>query len=343
MRYRRPDGRSTDKSGFRTKRDATLWMNNLEVAKSEGNYINPSAGKATIRDLGTAWLTRQSHLKPSARTVVKGAWTTHVEPYWGDWRISAITQTEVETWVAELSGRRSATVTLRALGVLKGILDGAVNDRRITRNPCVGLSNLPRKPKKEHIYLTHQQVEALASASGDYRRIVLVACYLGLRWGELTGLRVKDFDPVKRRLTVAQNVVRVGSTFHLGTPKSHERRTVAVPAFLVSELQEQVRGRIGDALIFPGTNSGYMMRPKKQVGWWKEAKAAAGVPEAMVPHDMRHTAASLAIQSGGHVKAVQRMLGHASAAMTLDTYSSLFDTDLDVVAEALDAARKTVG
>lgn len=339
VRYRKPNGRQTDRRGFLTKRDANLFVATVEVDKSQGTYIDPTAGTVTIGSLGESWLDRQSHLKPSTKTVVRGAWLTHVKPRWGESKINTVTQTEVEAWVADLSGRRSATVTLRALGILKGILDGAVKDKRLNRNPAVDLSNLPRKPKKERVYLTHEQVAALADASGDFRTIVLVGCYLGLRWGEMTGLRVKDFDPTRRRLTIAQNVVRVGSKFYPGTPKTHEQRIVAVPAFLAEELKEQVKGRIGDALIFPGTNSGYLMRPKKQIGWWKEAKAAAGIPDAMVPHDMRHTCASLAIQSGAHVKAVQRLLGHNSAATTLTVYSHLFDTDLDVVANAMDAAK----
>lgn len=60
----------------------------------------------------------------------------------------------------------------------------------------------------------------------------------------------------------------------------------------------------------------------------------------VTPHDLRHTAASLAISSGANVKAVQRMLGHASASMTLDTYADLFDNDLDGVATALDEAHR---
>lgn len=63
----------------------------------------------------------------------------------------------------------------------------------------------------------------------------------------------------------------------------------------------------------------------------------------MTPHDLRHTAASLAISAGANVKAVQRMLGHASAAMTLDTYADLFDDDLDNVADALDRAAESAG
>lgn len=60
--------------------------------------------------------------------------------------------------------------------------------------------------------------------------------------------------------------------------------------------------------------------------------------DGLTPHELRHTAASLAIASGATVKSVRRMLGHASAAMTLDVYAGLFDDDLDAVAERLDAA-----
>jgi len=63
----------------------------------------------------------------------------------------------------------------------------------------------------------------------------------------------------------------------------------------------------------------------------------------VTPHDLRHTAASLAISAGANVKAVQRMLGHGSAAMTLDTDADLFDDDLDNVADALDRAAEKVG
>jgi integrase len=75
-----------------------------------------------------------------------------------------------------------------------------------------------------------------------------------------------------------------------------------------------------------------------------EAAARAGLA-GLTPHELRHTAASLAISSGANVKAVQRMLGHASAAMTLDVYSGRFEDDLDVVdvvAERMSAARDRV-
>jgi integrase len=99
--------------------------------------------------------------------------------------------------------------------------------------------------------------------------------------------------------------------------------------------------------VFPAPRAEYLRQPgkspvvdgvKTKVKWWERALDSAGV-EWMTPHDLRHTAASLAISAGANVKAVQRMLGHASAAMTLDVYADLFDEDLGHVADALTKAR----
>lgn len=72
-----------------------------------------------------------------------------------------------------------------------------------------------------------------------------------------------------------------------------------------------------------------------RVGWFDPAAAAVGLG-GLTPHEMRHTAASLAVSAGANVKVVQRLLGHASAAVTLDIYADLFDEDLDAVATMLD-------
>ena len=73
-------------------------------------------------------------------------------------------------------------------------------------------------------------------------------------------------------------------------------------------------------------------------GWFAKAVIDSGAPR-LTPHDLRHTAASLAVSAGANVKAVQKMLGHASAAMTLDIHADLFDDDLEAVATALHDAR----
>jgi integrase len=337
VRYRTPDHRQTTKRGFKTKRDAELYLANVEVSKAKGEYIEASAAREKIGVLGAAWLGNQTHLKPSSFHPVEVAWRVHVEPVWARTAVGDVRHSEVQAWVSKLSAERGATTVLRAYGVLAGILDVAVKDRRVSSNPARGV-NLPRKVKKQHVYLTAEQVSSLAEGSGDRALLVLVLSYTGLRWGEAAGLRVKDLDMLRRRINVTENAVEVGSQIEVGTPKSHKRRSVPFPAALAIPLARACEGRTPNDLVFPGADGEYMRRTRVSDGsrsWFKTALSTAGLP-AMTLHDLRHTAASLAVSSGANVKAVQRMLGHASAAMTLDVYSDLFDDDLDDVANRLD-------
>lgn len=344
VRYRTPDRRQTDKRGFRTKREAELFLASVEVSKARGEYIEPSAARVTIGELGPAWLARQAHLKESTRRPVASAWRLHVEPRWGEVAVSDVRKSDVQAWVASLSGERSASTVARVHGVLAAILDDAVDDRRILANPARGV-RLPRKVKREHVYLTHEQVHELAAHAGRHGTLVLMLAYCGLRWGEAAGLRVRDVDMLRRRLHVQQNAVEVGSRIVIGTPKSHERRAVPFPEFLAPRLARQCEGKARDDHVFTADRGGVLRRSKSGKGWFWRAARDAGIPDAITPHDLRHTAASLAVSAGANVKAVQRMLGHAQASMTLDVYADLFDDDLDRVAVALNdaASRASVG
>lgn len=343
VRYRTPDNAQTDKRGFKTKRAAELFAAQVEVAKSRGEFVVPADARVTIAELGVEWLANQTHLKPSSLRPVESAWRLHVEPKWGRRRVSEIRHSDVQSWVTELASRRSATTVLRAYGVLAAMLDVAVRDRRIVTNNARGV-NLPRKSKREHTYLTHEQVSALAIASGERAVLVLTLAYCGLRWGEAVGLRVKDLDFLRRRINVTVNAVEVGSEIHVGTPKSHKKRSVPIPPTLLPPLAKACVGKARDALVFSTGLGTHVRRSHNSHGWFPVAAASAGLP-ALTVHDLRHTAASLAVSSGANVKAVQRMLGHASASMTLDVYSDLFDDDLDAVATRLDEglARTVVG
>ncbi len=103
-------------------------------------------------------------------------------------------------------------------------------------------------------------------------------------------------------------------------------------------LDQTVVTRPADELAFPSPQGAVLRNRNARSAWFDAAARAIGEP-GLTPHELRHTAASLAIKAGANVKAVQRMLGHASAAMTLDRYADLFDDDLDDVADRLDALR----
>jgi Phage integrase family len=122
--------------------------------------------------------------------------------------------------------------------------------------------------------------------------------------------------------------------------KTHQRREVPIPRFLAAELAGHIAGRNPDDLVFAGIRNGHPLRVSTFRTTFSAAARTIGVPD-LYPHQLRHTAASLAIASGADVKVVQQMLGHASAAMTSDTYGHLFEDRLDEVGDALDRARGT--
>lgn len=162
--------------------------------------------------------------------------------------------------------------------------------------------------------------------------------YCGLRCAEAAALRVRDVDLLRRRLSVVRAVAEVGGRFVVGAPKAHHHRSVPIPAFLADELASEFAGRGADDLAFPAPKGGMLRNLTFRRGWFDQAAAEIGLA-GLTPHELRHTAASLAVSAGATVKAVQRMLGHASAAMTLGVYAGPFSDDLDVVADRMHKAK----
>lgn len=340
-RYRDPDRRQREKGGFTRKVDAAEYLAAVTVGIRRGEYIDPAEARATIVELGREWLANQTHLKPSALRPVESSWRVHVEPEWGWRRVSEIRHSEVQGWVTRMSAEKGATVVRRAHGVLSSVLEAAVRDRRIATNPARGVS-LPRRAPRRREYLSMGRVELLARHAGAHGALVMLLAYTGLRWGEATALRVRDVDVLRRRVHVVENAVRIGSVVHVGTPKSHRARSVPFPAFLAEAIARECVGKSREQLVF-GDGVTHVRATYGERGWFANALRAAQAEDAGFPrltlHDLRHTAASLAISAGANVKAVQAMLGHASATMTLDTYADLFDDDLEAVATRLEEAR----
>ena len=165
---------------------------------------------------------------------------------------------------------------------------------------------------------------------------MLLLAYTGLRFGEAAALRVGHVDMLARRATITEAVTEVNGRSVFGTPKNHQRRTVPLPRFLLDDLARLMEGREPDAFVFTAPDSGHLRLSNWRTRVFDPAVRAAGLVDVS-PHDLRHTAASLAVGSGASIKDVQRMLGHASAAMTLDVYAGLFTESLDGVADRMEA------
>lgn len=336
--FRDETHRQHHKRGFATKKAARTYLSTSEVAVENGNYIDPKASRITVGELGDQWIEgRRAIWKPSYLKSVETSWRVHVKPRWGDRQIGSIRHSEVQQWVSELARDRSATVVYRAFGILKGIYEMAIEDKRIVKTPTEH-TMLPRKRPRRHVFLTVKQLLALADASGDHKALVLVLGFCGLRWGEVTGLRVNDIDFQRNRIRVNKSATRIGREVVVGSTKTDRSREVSMPHIVADALRKQVMGKGADELVFDNGSGGYLSQQSAadgHRGWFATAVKLSGVPRLRI-HDLRHTAASIAISADANPKYVQRMLGHSSAKMTLDTYSDLFDSDIDRVSNNID-------
>ncbi|BBY13822.1 tyrosine-type recombinase/integrase [Mycobacterium marseillense] len=328
--------------GFQRKSDAQKFLDSEVTAKLvTGTYIEPSAGRVTVSAVYQTWFAAQSHISAKTAASRRSVWNSRVEPHWGDVLVADVRSSAVRGWVAAMVAEGTGTPIIEnAFGVLRQVLGAAVEDNRIARNPCDGVK-LPKRKHADRGYLSHEQVAALASQVERDPEVVRFLAYTGLRWGEMAALRVQDFDMLRRRVNVSRSVTESGG-LQWSTPKSWERRSVPFPAVLAEELASLMIGKARDHLVFTDLRGGVLRNSNWRTRVFRPAVQRCQAVDAsfptITPHDLRHTAASLAVSVRANVKAVQRMLGHAKASMTLDTYADLFDEDLDEVADRLDAA-----
>jgi integrase len=337
-RYRNPDDRREVARNFATKRAAQDWLADVTASFVRNDYADPRAGKMMVGELAAIWFAATAPLKPSTRHSYRGLLRKHVLPRWSDVELRKVTTSGIATWVAEMSADRSASTVRKALGVLRGVLDLAVADRRLSINPALGVAQ-PRLPLQEMRFLDATDLERLADEMPTERDRVLTMLlgWTGLRAGEALALRREDVDVLRRRVRIARAVVEVSGELFVGSPKSHQARTVALPTFLAEMVAASMPT---DGLLFPNRVGEYLYETN-----WKRrvfdpaAKRATLTPTPLRVHDLRHTAASFAIASGASVKAVQRQLGHRSATLTLDRYAHLWPDELDALGDGLERLR----
>lgn len=335
-RYRDPDGAQRKRS-FEKRGEADKFLIRVEGRILDGSYIDPARSQMTLGEWAAPWMAGRAHLKPSTLASYTSLLATRVLPRWGTVPLARITHSGVVAWMAAMRGEVSASRTRQAYHLLTSMLDDAVRDQRLARNPAAGV-DLPRLPMSDRRYLTHDEVAALAGAAGQYRVLVLVLAYCGLRWGEAAALKVRRVDLMRGRIEVVEAVANVNGKMIFGPPKSHQRRSVPVPRFLRDDLAAHLAGKGLDDLVFTSPEGSVLRVQNFRRRGFDRATASVGLP-GLVPHELRHTAASLAIAAGASIKGVQAILGHASATLTLDRYGHLFPDELDAVAERLHVAR----
>lgn len=325
-------GKQTKKS-FSTNAAAKAYLSHVTVALDSGRYVAPNRRDTTLAEYWPRLDTIKAATSTKNYQAYTVPWNNFIRDHWGRKPIKAITSTAVSEWLAGLQvgeGRQRRRISVsyekKILICMKALLDLAVEDRAIEANPLTKTRSR-KMPKTSRRYLSVESADRLiAELSGDMKVLILVILHCCLRPGEGKGIKVRDIDFRRGRISIERDLDDLGNEDQV---KSREHREVPFGTELHDILKRQCKGKEPDDYLTtqptgrPWTQSS-LRKP------WAAACERAHIFDLDL-HELRHTGISWAIHAGANVKTIQRMAGHQSASVTLDIYGHLWDTDLDRV------------
>ncbi|MFJ9612555.1 tyrosine-type recombinase/integrase [Streptomyces noursei] len=334
-RYPGPDGvmRPAPET-FRTKTDAERWLVKIEAQISEGRWLDPSEGRTTVSDWADRWYASAStELKPKTRSLYEGLIRLWIKPQLGAYPLNAVRPITVAEWIAGLRKKGLSASRIRsAYRVFSQIMRSAVDNDMIAVTPCRGVK-IPRLPDTEPHILTDEEVRKLIGAmNAPHDLLVKLLAYAGLRIGEAFALRRKDVLLDDGLLIVDEAVEEINGHHAWGTPKSHQKRILTIPGFLVADLRDHLKADVGegdDALLFVGGTGKVLRYNDWRRAYFDKAVKKAGLSD-VTPHDLRATHATWVADRHGVMAAAKR-LGHSNASVTTRHYARVVDgRDADV-------------
>lgn len=292
--YLAPDGlRRFAGKTFPTRADAHAWLSTQQTSLMQGAWLDPDLGHVSLSEFGQRWI-KEHRLSPRTRDLYEGIFRLHIEPYLGRLRLDQLRPDGIRGWQAKLRDEgRSASTSAKAYRLLRAILNAAVDDGRIPRNPC-RIKGADKETPAERPVASVTEVFVLANnVSPHYRVFVLTAALASLRWGELVGLQRRDLDLDAGLIHVRRAVMERGGQLATSLPKNSRTRTVAIPGVLVDELRDHLDAHVGQAPespLFVGEKGGTPRRGNWRPGSrWRQAVNEAGLPGDFHFHDLRHT------------------------------------------------------
>lgn len=342
--YVDPDGRRrTAPATFDAKGVADAWLAEQRTDIARGDWQRPAPPHPrvpTFAAYADSWLAARK-LTPRTRSEYRKLLDGHILPTFGHTHLDDIGAADVRTWHGGLGERTGPTRTAHAYSLLRTVLATAVDDDLIDRNPCRirGASRTSRA--REVRPATIGELDAIADAMpSQWRLMVNLTAWCALRFGEAAELRRKDVDldggviHIRRAVTY---VDRQGDI--IGRPKTAAGiRTVAYPPHLAADIRRHLLAHTQpgpDGLLFTNAHGGHLRTASAMHDAFHKARDAAGRPDLRF-HDLRHTGATLAAQSGATVGELMARLGHASPSMSMRYQHSTAERDKSI-ADALSA------
>jgi len=246
VRYLTPDGQERSKSfPDREKAKADAFRASVEADILRGTYIDPDAGRVTLRSFAEDWLSGQT-FEESTREAMEGRFRSHVYPHLGGGELRAITPSVVRAWDRGLQQPGLATTYRRVLFAnLSAILTAAVDEEKIRKNPCQADSvKRPRPDPRKVQPWPAQRVLAVHGALPErYPLAATLAASCGLRQGEVFGVGVDEVEFLRGRLRVERQVKIVRSRLVFALPKGRKTRDVPLPKSVALEAAAHIASR----------------------------------------------------------------------------------------------------
>jgi integrase len=326
--------RRNRRRAFARKVDAERFAAHIQHQLDIGAYRDPRQGNVPFAEYAWQWFESQHQLRPATRTLYEGWLRNHLVPEFGSISLRRIGITQGRNYLNNES--RTPNTRRRTFTLLRRIIDDAIAEQLIDHNPLTPL-RLPKAPEREASFVTLKELERLVLATHPhFRTLIRTAAFLGLRQGELFGLHPDNVDLQARQVRVIEQLsAATDPPQRVEVKTQSSRRSVAVPGFLIPELHDQLEHRASQEFVFPAVEGGPIRKSNFTRRIWEPARQQAGLPELRF-HELRHSAATFAIQAGAHPKAVQSRLGHSSIKVTLDRYGHLMPGADELVAENLD-------
>lgn len=347
--YTGPDGRLyRAPTTFDAKEDAVAWLANRRAEIQMEIWAPDAAARGastlavpTMRAYGDQWLerrkTRGRELRPTTRQQYRMLLDVYIYPTLGDERLDRITADDVTHWYDALAPGKE-TIRSQAYSLLRTILGSAASARPKPLTPynpahIRGAGNVKRAHKVRPASL--QELETIVDALPDrYKLMALLAAWCAMRFGELAELRRGDLDLRTNRVSITRGVVRVGGKFVVGSPKSDAGvRDVAIPPHLIPVVKAHLKNHVAsgrDSLLFPAAaDSDAHMAPSTLYKVFYPARKAAG-REDLRWHDLRHTGAVLAAQTGATLAELMGRLGHSTPGAAMRYQHAAADRDAEI-------------
>ncbi|MFB6572208.1 tyrosine-type recombinase/integrase [Streptomyces noursei] len=315
--YLGPDGQEfRAPETFETKKDAEVWLSQIEADLSRGNWQDPDAGAVNFKEYALQWVEERG-LSATTDELYRRLLRLHVLPTFEGLDLDEITAPRVRTWRTErLASTGAPTTVAKSYRLLKAVMETAVDDELIRRNPC-RIRGAGKESSAERQIATVDQVDALADALGPrWRLMVFLGAYGPMRPEEQAELRRKDvdLDAMTIRVRMAAPELTTGRRAPGDTKSEAGKRLVVLPAFLRTDLRRHLdwyAEKGSDGLLFVG-EKGKPFRRSSFGRKWRKARVLVGMPEGFRFYDLRHTGHTLATRSGATLKDTMVRAGQSS-------------------------------